>query len=286
MRAGRRRGRRAPHRGPDVGDEPRGHRAPAGDRRADGRDDLAADRPPPVADADRAVRGPGRAAVAGRADPGPLRAPARRRARDLLRADLPDRGRRDRPPPVRARRAAAHPRPAGHGLVARRAAARVRSPRTTCSRARTASSWTGRPGPATGSRGSASWRRSTTGSSGCRSATSRSSASRAGARRSPPIFDLPEFLPYLPVIRRVSVAYAAGDETGAPGTTNVVKPLYHVAWLASRLGLRVVAPLAPVEPTRRRPAAPRLRPGEKPPLHRGLAARLVAPVARRRRWAS
>ncbi len=86
------------------------------------------------------------------------------------------------------------------------------------------------------------------------------------------IFDLPEFLPYLASVRRVSVAYAAGGETGAPGTTNVVKPLYHVAWLASRLGLGVVAPLAPVEP--RGTAAPRLRPGEKPPPHRGLAARL------------
>ena len=88
------------------------------------------------------------------------------------------------------------------------------------------------------------------------------------------IFDLPEFLPYLSSMRRVSVAYASGDETGAPGSTNVVKPLYHVAWLASRLGLRVVSPLAPVEPKGR--AAPaRLRPGEKPPLHRGLGARLA-----------
>jgi hypothetical protein len=87
------------------------------------------------------------------------------------------------------------------------------------------------------------------------------------------IFDLPEFLPYLPFVRRVSVAYAAASETGEPGSTNVVKPLYHVAWLASRLGLRVVAPLAPVEP-KGRAAAPRLRPGEKPPMHRGLAARL------------
>ena len=89
------------------------------------------------------------------------------------------------------------------------------------------------------------------------------------------IFDVPEFLPYLAHVRRVSVAYSAGSETGEPGTTNVVKPLYHVAWLASRLGLRVVAPLAPVEARTKAAASARPRPGEKPPLHRGLAARLV-----------
>jgi glucose-6-phosphate dehydrogenase assembly protein OpcA len=89
------------------------------------------------------------------------------------------------------------------------------------------------------------------------------------------IFDLPEFLPYLSALRRVSVAYASGDETGAPGSTNVVKPLYHVAWLASRLGLRVVSPLAPVELKGRAATPVRLRPGEKAPLHRGLGARLA-----------
>ena len=88
------------------------------------------------------------------------------------------------------------------------------------------------------------------------------------------VFDIREFLPFLAGVRRVSVTYAAGDGTGAPGTTNVVKPLYHVAWLASRLGMHVVSPLMPVEP-RGKAAAPRLRPGEKTPLHRGLAARLV-----------
>lgn len=88
------------------------------------------------------------------------------------------------------------------------------------------------------------------------------------------IFDLPDFLPYLTYLRRVSVTYGTRDETGLPGTTNVVKPLYHVAWLASRLGMTVVSPLAPVTT---KVAAPRPRPGEKPPLHRGLAARLRDP---------
>ena len=85
------------------------------------------------------------------------------------------------------------------------------------------------------------------------------------------LFDLPDFLPYLGYVRRVAVAYGTRDETGAPGTTNVVKPLYHVAWLASRLRMAVVSPLMPVEA---RGPAPRLRPGEKQPLHRGLAAKL------------
>ena len=87
-------------------------------------------------------------------------------ARDLLRADLPHRGRRDRPAPVRAGRAAAHPRPAGHGVVAGRAAARLGA------RGRAARD-DGPPGggrivvdAAMGSRGSRSWR-------GCSTATTR-----------------------------------------------------------------------------------------------------------------
>ena len=89
------------------------------------------------------------------------------------------------------------------------------------------------------------------------------------------IFDLPEFLPYLSWLRRVSVTYASGDQTGAAGSTNVVKPLYHVAWLASRLGLRVASPLAPVELKGRAATPVRRRSGEKAPLHRGLGARLA-----------
>jgi glucose-6-phosphate dehydrogenase assembly protein OpcA len=85
------------------------------------------------------------------------------------------------------------------------------------------------------------------------------------------VFDLPDFLPFLGYVRRLSVTYGTRDETGAPGTTNVVKPLYHVAWFASRLGMKVVSPLTPVAS---KGPAPRLRPGEKAPLHRGLAARL------------
>ena len=54
-------------------------------------------------------------------------------------------------------------------------------------------------------------------------------------------FDLPRLRPFLGWIRELSVGYAAND--GAPGATNVVKPIYHLAWLASRLGMVVVEPL-------------------------------------------
>ena len=104
------------------------------------------------------------------------------------------------------------------------------------------------------------------------------------------IFDDPEFLPYLRSLRRIAVTYGTHDETGAPGSTNLVKPIYHVGWLASRLGLAVVRPLAPVGGPARaagRSAArrPRARVG-RPALGRGLVATLsdgrgeVAVVAR------
>ncbi|HET9085444.1 MAG TPA: glucose-6-phosphate dehydrogenase assembly protein OpcA, partial [Candidatus Limnocylindrales bacterium] len=57
------------------------------------------------------------------------------------------------------------------------------------------------------------------------------------------IFDDPDFTPYLRYLRRIAVTYATHDESGAPGSTNLVKPVYHVAWLVSRLGLRVTSPL-------------------------------------------
>jgi glucose-6-phosphate dehydrogenase assembly protein OpcA len=59
------------------------------------------------------------------------------------------------------------------------------------------------------------------------------------------IFDIPDFLPYLRHLRRIAVTYGVRDEFGAE-TTNVVKPLYHAAWLASRLGMQVVKPLSPM----------------------------------------
>src|SRR6185503_15115771 len=56
------------------------------------------------------------------------------------------------------------------------------------------------------------------------------------------IFDIPDFLPYLRHIRRIAVTYGVRDDFGAE-TTNIVKPLYHAAWIGSRLGMQVTKPL-------------------------------------------
>jgi hypothetical protein len=66
------------------------------------------------------------------------------------------------------------------------------------------------------------------------------------------IFDIPDFLPYLRHLRRIAVTYGVRDEFGAE-TTNVVKPLYHAAWLGSRLGMQVTKPLAPMTGGARKP---------------------------------
>ena len=94
------------------------------------------------------------------------------------------------------------------------------------------------------------------------------------------IFDLPEFMPFLRSFRRIAVAYATHDETGAPGSTNLVKPVYHVAWLASRLGLRVARPLGPMAEHAPKSAAGKSRgsggkAAAKPALSRGLGAALT-----------
>lgn len=90
------------------------------------------------------------------------------------------------------------------------------------------------------------------------------------------IFDDPDFLPYLRSLRRIAVTYGTHDETCAPGSANLVKPIYHVGWLASRLGLSVVKPLAPVTahggkglPVRTGPVRPI---SGKPVMCLGLAA--------------
>ncbi len=67
------------------------------------------------------------------------------------------------------------------------------------------------------------------------------------------IFDTPEFLPYLRHLRRIAVTYGIRDEMDLD-VTNLVKPIYHVGWLGSRLGMRVTKPLASVAgPGSRRP---------------------------------
>ena len=90
------------------------------------------------------------------------------------------------------------------------------------------------------------------------------------------IFDIPDFLPYLRHIRRIAVTYGVRDEFGAE-TTNIVKPLYHAAWLASRLGMQVVRPLAPMTGGIARKPTPRGAGGRLTPLANpsaGLSAAL------------
>lgn len=54
-------------------------------------------------------------------------------------------------------------------------------------------------------------------------------------------FDRPALLPFLGNLDRIEVHYAAAE--GTPGASNVVRPVYHVAWLAARLGMTVETPL-------------------------------------------
>jgi hypothetical protein len=88
------------------------------------------------------------------------------------------------------------------------------------------------------------------------------------------VFDREDLRPYLASLRRVAVTYATRGGPGAEAATNLVKPIYHVAWLASRLDLRVVRPLArsgrPVGAGGARPTAP----GAPPDPGRGLRALL------------
>ena len=91
------------------------------------------------------------------------------------------------------------------------------------------------------------------------------------------IFDDPDFTPYLRSLRRVAVTYSTHDETCAPGSANIVKPVYHVGWLASRLDLHVRKPLAPVAghgPATSGSGRVSRGPNARPVLGRGLAATL------------
>jgi glucose-6-phosphate dehydrogenase assembly protein OpcA len=91
------------------------------------------------------------------------------------------------------------------------------------------------------------------------------------------VFDDPDFLPYLRSIRRIAVTYATHDETASSGSTNLVKPVYHVGWLASRLDLRVVKPLVAVGSGTPASSSPSRAhgPNAKPVVGKGLAATLT-----------
>ena len=58
-------------------------------------------------------------------------------------------------------------------------------------------------------------------------------------------FDRPELRPFLGSLTDIALRYAAHPGSGARGT-NLIKPLYHVGWLTSRLQMLVTAPLRPM----------------------------------------
>jgi glucose-6-phosphate dehydrogenase assembly protein OpcA len=57
------------------------------------------------------------------------------------------------------------------------------------------------------------------------------------------VYDLPDLRPHLRAVRSITVEFAAPEEGDPTGLTNIVRPVYHVAWLASRLGMSVVEPM-------------------------------------------
>ncbi len=57
------------------------------------------------------------------------------------------------------------------------------------------------------------------------------------------VYDLPDLRPHLRAVRSITVEFAAPEEGDPAALTNVVRPVYHVAWLASRLGMSVVEPV-------------------------------------------
>lgn len=56
-------------------------------------------------------------------------------------------------------------------------------------------------------------------------------------------FDRPELRPFLGSLTDITVTYAV-HPGAAPGEANVIRPLYHAAWLASRLRMTVAEPLS------------------------------------------
>ena len=173
------------------------------------------------------------------------------------------------------------------GRASRRSA---RSRRTTCSRWPTGSSSTARAGAATGSTALARAGRPAS------SAADRRVFDFALVRQSrwreaiASTFDLPG-LPAVPPLHPAD----RGDlrrprRARPPGTTNIVKPLYHVAWIASRLGMAVSRPLAPLGTATGgggvaaagRPTERRTWPGRAAAGRAGTSARSRSPARLRR----
>ncbi len=64
-------------------------------------------------------------------------------------------------------------------------------------------------------------------------------------------YDLPDLRPHLGAVRRIDVEYATPAGGDPDGLINVVRPFYHVAWLASRLAMNVVSTLSRSDDGRR-----------------------------------
>jgi hypothetical protein len=75
------------------------------------------------------------------------------------------------------------------------------------------------------------------------------------------VYDRPDLRPHLRAVQSITVRYSAVEADDARGLTNVVRPVYHAAWLASRLGMTVAEPFVR-HPDGRREA--RLRQGDHP----------------------
>ena len=67
------------------------------------------------------------------------------------------------------------------------------------------------------------------------------------------VYDLPDLRPHLRAVRSITVEYAV-DGGHPDGLANIVRPVYHVAWLASRLGMRVESPMRTGRDGRRKAA--------------------------------
>ena len=198
------------------------------------------------------------------------------RARDVHGADLPDGRRRDRSPPVRPRRAAPDPRPARHRVVARRAAARVAARPRPARGDRPPRRRRRRAGRATASIAWSSWPACTT------TSTRLSIRDFALVRQSrwreaiATVFDQPDFLPFLHSSPpdRGDLRDPRRDRCARERPTSSSRCTTSRGWprgwgCGSRHRSRRRA-----EGPRRLPSPPRFRPGEKPPLHRGLQGRL------------
>lgn len=58
------------------------------------------------------------------------------------------------------------------------------------------------------------------------------------------VYDPPDLRPHLRALRSITVDFAASEAADRGQLTNIVRPVYHVAWLASRLGMTVVEPMS------------------------------------------